>query len=387
MSRKLFFIFLFLIVFLVGILTPFLVNKVGFLRISSNFSPSIEKAFASDNSKINFTPEEENNIRVYESVSKSVVNITTIEVTYDFFFEPVGEQGTGSGSVLNKDGYILTNFHVVDSADSIQVTLFDHSTHKASVVGVDRVNDIAVLKIKAKRDKLFPIIFGNSKKLKVGQKVYAIGNPFGLTGTMTSGIISSLGRTIKSKAGFLIDDVIQTDAAINPGNSGGPLLDSSGRMIGMNTSIFTTSGGSIGIGFAIPVNTIKRVVSDLIKYGKVLRPWIGIHGVDITEDLANYLNLPVKSGVLVSYVDKGSSAYDAGIKGGNKYAIIGFYKVVIGGDIIVKINNKDVEDMETLSSILLNMRPGDTVTVTLYRNGKKIKIKMKLKGRNRFFFL
>ncbi len=385
--KKIYFIFLFFIVFLAGVLTP-IILKGNFSKTSyDRFPDGVEKVFASDNRRVNLTPEEENNIRVYNSVSKSVVNITTIEVTYDFFFEPVGEKGTGSGSVLNKNGYILTNFHVVDGADSIQVTLFDHSTHKANIVGIDRVNDIAVLKINAKPQKLYPIIFGNSKSLKVGQKVYAIGNPFGLTGTMTSGIISSLGRTIKSKAGFLIDDVIQTDAAINPGNSGGPLLDSSGRMIGMNTSIFTTSGGSIGIGFAIPANTIKRVVGDLIKYGKVLRPWIGIHGVDITEDLATILRLPVTSGVLVSYIDKGSSAYDAGIRGGDRYAKIGFYRIVIGGDIIVKIDNKKVEDMETLSSILLNKRPGDTVVVTLYRDGKKIKIKMKLKGRKRFFIL
>ncbi len=387
MKRKIFFILFFLLAFAAGVFTPILIKSGEGFPPFPAISDSVEKVFASDNTRVNLTPEEENNIRVYKNVNRSVVNITTIEVSYDFFFEPVGRQGTGSGSVLNKKGYILTNFHVVDGADSIQVTLYDHSTHKANIVGVDRVNDIAVLKIETSPKKLFPIVLGDSKHLKVGQKVYAIGNPFGLTGTMTSGIISSLGRTIKSRSGFLIDDVIQTDAAINPGNSGGPLLDSSGRMIGMNTSIFTTSGGSIGIGFAIPVNTIKRIVSDLIKYGRVLRPWIGIHGVDINEDLADILGLPVDEGVLVSYVDRGSSAYFAGIRGGDRYVKIGFYRIVVGGDIIVAIDGKEVSDMETLSSILLNKRPGDVVDVLLYREGKKIQIKMKLKGRKKFFIL
>lgn len=325
-----------------------------------------------------FSAEERNNIQVYERVSPSVVNITTIEVSYDFFLNASQDQGTGSGSVLDQSGHILTNYHVVENADYIQVMLTDKLKYKAEMVGFDEVDDLAVLRINAPPDRLRPIPLGSSGKLKVGQSVYAIGNPFGLNRTMSRGIISSLGRSIKSKAGYIIDDVIQTDASINPGNSGGPLLDSGGRMIGVTTSIFTTSGGSIGIGFSVPIDTVRTVANDLIQFGRVRRPWIGIYGQDITPEAAQYLELPAENGVLVAYVEPGSSADAAGILGGDRRVRLGIYRLVIGGDYIVQVNDRPVVTLADLTSYLLNQRPGDTVTVTLYRGGKKIQLPVKL---------
>lgn len=219
---------------------------------------------------------------------------------------------------------------------------------------------------------------GESASLQVGQQVLAIGNPFGLTHTMTSGIVSSLGRSIKSRAGYIIDEVIQTDAAINPGNSGGPLIDTSGHMIGITTSIFTTSGGNIGIGFAVPVTTVQRVIGDLIRYGKVRRPWIGIYGQDVTPQLATYLDLPSTGGVLVAYVEPGSSADQAGLRGGDHRVRIGRYRIILGGDLIVRVNDRTVSGMSDLTSYLLNRRPGDTVLFTLYRDGKEREIPVRM---------
>ncbi len=328
--------------------------------------------------KETLNPTERNNIRIYQLCSSSVVNITTVEVSYDFFLSPTREQGTGSGSILDTQGHILTNYHVVENADAIQVTLADKSQYKARIVGHDEVNDIAVLQITAPADRLHPITMGESTSLQVGQQVFAIGNPFGLTHTMTSGIISSLGRSIKSRAGYIIDEVIQTDAAINPGNSGGPLIDSSGHMIGITTSIFTTSGGNIGIGFAVPVITVQRVIHDLIRYGKVRRPWIGIYGQDVTPQLASYLNLPATSGVLIAYIEPGSSADQAGLRGGDHRVRIGRYRIILGGDLIVRVNDRTVSGMSDLTSYLLNRRPGDTVLFTLYRDGKKREIPVRM---------
>jgi S1-C subfamily serine protease len=323
------------------------------------------------------------NTRIYEQLGPSVVNITTTEVSYDFFLQPSQEEGTGSGSILDQHGYILTNYHVIENADYIQVTLSDKLKYKAEVVGFDEVDDLAVIRIQAPPEQLRPIPVGNSKDLKVGQVVYAIGNPFGLTRTMTSGIISSLGRSIKSKAGYIINDVIQTDAAINPGNSGGPLIDSSGRMIAINTSIFTTSGGSIGIGFAIPIDLAKRVIHDLIEYGQVRRPWIGISGQDISMEVARYLDLPERTGVLVAYVEPGSSADQAGIRGGNRRMRLGIYRVVVGGDFITEMDGRQVNSFSDLTSYLLNKSPGETVNLTLYRDGRKISLPLRLVEKKR----
>jgi putative serine protease PepD len=319
--------------------------------------------------------EEETNIRVYNKVSPGVVNITKTVVEYDFFFSPVAREGTGSGSILDLDGRVLTNYHVVESAQNLEVALPDRTKYRAKVIGVDKQNDLAVLQLNgAPRNRLHPIPLGSSDDLKVGQKVLAIGNPFRLQNTLTTGIVSSLGRRIQTESGDLVENVIQTDAAINPGNSGGPLLNTAGEMIGVNTSIFTTSpsGGNIGIGFAVPINTVRRVVADLIAHGKVIRPWLGVEGYGITPDLAEALDLPVEEGVLVAKVYRGSSADAADIRGASQVAILYNERILIGGDIITHIEGKPVSSMEEIRLALESRRPGETVKVTLYRDRRQM---------------
>jgi putative serine protease PepD len=317
--------------------------------------------------------DEEINVRVYDHVSPGVVNITRTVVEYDWFFTPVAREGTGSGCVLDKDGNVLTNYHVIESAESLEVSLPDRSKYHAKVVGLDRQNDLAVIRlIGAPKERLHPIPLGDSNALKVGQKVLAIGNPLGLQNTLTVGIVSSLGRRIRTEGGDLVDNVIQTDAAINPGNSGGPLLNTAGEMIGINTSIFTIGGGNIGIGFAIPSSTIRRVAAELIRDGRVMRPWFGVEGYSLNEDLASELDLPVSSGVLVARVGRGSSADLAGIRGANRIAILYNERILIGGDIIAEVAGKPVASMDELSLVLEERRSGDVVQVTLYRGGSRI---------------
>jgi S1-C subfamily serine protease len=323
------------------------------------------------------TSEEQTNVRVYEQVSPGVVNVTRTVVEYNFFFQPVAREGTGSGCILDTDGNILTNYHVIEKANnqqvSLEVSLPDRTKYRADVIGVDRQNDLAVIRLKgAPKDRMHPINLADSNALKVGQKVLAIGNPLGLQNSLTVGIISSLGRRIETEAGDLVDNVIQTDAAINPGNSGGPLLNTAGEMIGINTSIFTIGGGNIGIGFAIPANTIRRVVTELIREGRVLRPWFGIEGYSINGDLASLLNLPVRSGILVKDVHRGSSADKADIKGANEIAVWYNERIYIGGDILTEIDGKPIGSQEELRLALEAKRPGDTVRVTLYRGQSKI---------------
>ena len=319
------------------------------------------------------SPDEEANIRVYGKVSPGVVNITSMVVEYDFFFSPVAKEGaTGSGCVLDTEGNILTNLHVIESAQSLEVSLPDQTKYSATVVGYDRQNDLAVIRIKAPRERLHPVALGDSESLKVGQKVLAIGNPLGLQNTLTTGIISSLGRKIQTENNDLVDNVIQTDAAINPGNSGGPLLNTAGEMIGINTSIFTIGGGNIGIGFAIPASTIRRIAQDLIRQGRVIRPWVGIRGYQITDDLASALNLPVTSGILIGTVERGSSMDSAGLRGASEMAIVYNRRVYIGGDIITQVNGKPVGSIEELRLALEGKKPGDTVQVSFYRGRAKM---------------
>jgi S1-C subfamily serine protease len=319
------------------------------------------------------SPEEETNIRVYNKVSPGVVNITSTVVEYDFFFSPVAKQGTGSGSVLDLDGNVLTNYHVIESAQNLEVALPDQTKCSAKVVGDDKQNDLAVIRlVGAAKERLHPVALGDSDSLKVGQKVLAIGNPFRLQNTLTVGIISSLGRTIQTESGDLVDNVIQTDAAINPGNSGGPLLNAAGEMIGINTSIFTLSGGNIGIGFAIPANTVRRIVNDLIREGRVVRPWFGVDGYSITDDLASALDLAVNKGVLIARVFRGSSAEAAGIRGASEIALLYNERILVGGDIITAIDGKPVTSFDALKLALEPKHPGDTVQVTLYRGRSKI---------------
>jgi S1-C subfamily serine protease len=319
--------------------------------------------------------DEETNVRVYKMVSPGVVNITSTVVEYDWFFAPYASEGsTGSGCVLDTDGNILTNYHVIQSADSLEVTLPDQTKYHAKVVGFDRQNDLAIIRIAgAPKERLHPIALGDSNALNVGQKVLAIGNPLGLQNTLTIGIVSSLGRRIKTENGDLIDNVIQTDAAINPGNSGGPLLNTAGEMIGINTLIFSIrGGGNIGIGFAIPVNAIRRVSSELIREGRIVRPWFGVEGYSLNEELADGLNLPVKTGILVARVYRGSSAEGAGIQGANEIAVLYNQRFLVGGDIITEVDGKPVDSLEELRLMLESKRPGNTVSITIYRGRSKI---------------
>ncbi|OGW57296.1 MAG: hypothetical protein A2Z09_01115 [Nitrospirae bacterium RBG_16_43_8] len=321
--------------------------------------------------------DEETDIKIYEETGPGVVNIITTTVSYDFFLNPIPGQGAASGSIIDKKGHILTNYHVVENAKKLEVTLFDGSKWQAELVGVDSSTDLAVIKINAPVEKLKPIPFGDSSNLKVGQKVLAIGNPFGLERTLTVGIVSSLGRTLRVTDGRLIRSVIQTDAAVNPGNSGGPLLDSSGRVIGINNAIFSPVGASIGIGFAVPVNTAKEVIPQLIERGHVLRPWLGITGQQITPELAKLLKLPLE-GVLVAKVEKDSPADKVGIKGGGNIVTIGNLQIITGGDVIVVFAGKDVKSMDYLIEEIESRAIGESVDIVILRDGDRKILKVNL---------
>lgn len=312
-------------------------------------------------------PDEEVNVRVYKDLSPGVVNISTVVVNYDFFLNPVPGRGTGSGSIIDKRGHILTNYHVIEKADKIQVTLAVGGKFPARLIGADPNNDLAVIKIDASSDQLTVIPIGNSSELVVGQRVLAIGNPFGLDRTLTVGIISSLGRTIRAQNGRLIRGIIQTDAAINPGNSGGPLLDTNGRLIGVNSAIFSPSGGNIGIGFAIPADTAKRVIPQIISKGYVSHPWLGIAGQDITPEVAQSLNLPISHGILISQVIKRSPAERAGLRGGRAPAQVHNQRLIIGGDLITQVEGKEIKGMEALTDLVEGKGPGDKLRFTILR--------------------
>lgn len=332
-----------------------------------------------------YSPEEVTNITVYEKVNTSVVNITTDEITYNWFLEPVPQKGTsaGSGSVIDERGYILTNRHVVANAYKVYVTLHDGTQFEGDVVGTDDENDLSVIKIEPKGHPLNAISFGDSVTLKVGQKVLAIGNPFGFERTLTIGIVSGLGRPIRNENSLIIRDMIQTDASINPGNSGGPLLDTSGRMIGINTSIYSPSGGSVGVGFAVPVDTAKRVVPDLIEYGRVQRGWIEIEPVQLFPQLVRYADLPVSKGILVSSVKKSGNADKAGIKGGNRSRAVrtGRNVIYLEGDIIIEIDGQKIETFADFYGALEDTKPGDTSTVVVVRGSREETFTMPLAER------
>jgi S1-C subfamily serine protease len=329
-------------------------------------------------SEPNLDPTEAENVRIYKLASRSVANILTKTVEYDFFFNPVPVEGAGSGFLIDADGHILTNHHVVQGAQTIEVTFGDHSTYKARLIGADSVNDIALIQIDTKGRKLAPLPLGDSRNLLVGQRVLAIGNPFGFGSTLTTGVVSSLGRTVQTGENTFIDEAIQTDAAINRGNSGGPLLNSHGEAIGINSAIFSPSGTTAGIGFAIPINTAKRVAEDLISQGRVRRATIGAEGRTLWPDLAEALSLPVEQGVLIERVDPRGPAAQAGIRGGNRSVLAGLRELRIGGDVIVAVNGKEVNSQSDLNLLLNRARPGDTVTLTVVREGHKISIPVKL---------
>ncbi|MHB1023527.1 MAG: S1C family serine protease [Acidobacteriaceae bacterium] len=324
-----------------------------------------------------YDAEEQNNIAVYKKALPSVVNITSTAVAFDFFYGPVPQQGQGSGFILNKDGLILTNNHVIDNAQRVEVTLYDKHKYKAQVIGVDKAHDLALLKINA--PNLVPATLSNSDGLMVGQKVYAIGNPFGLSGTMTQGIISAIRPIQEDPTGARIEDAIQTDAAINPGNSGGPLLNSRGEVIGINTMIASNGADqSSGIGFAIPINTAKAVLSDFAKYGQVRRPSLGIVTLSVGPDLASQMGLPADYGVLIQRVIPGGAADQAGLRGGNQKAYLGNVPVYIGGDLIVGIDGQEVTSAQDIAQIMNGHSAGDTIRITIYRGQRRMDIPVTL---------
>jgi len=319
--------------------------------------------------------EEQNNISVYKKNIPSVVNVTSRVVQFDFFYGLVPQEGQGSGFVIDKEGHILTNYHVIADARQVEVTMHNRKKFKATVVGTDPSHDLAVIQIKA--TDLVPSVLGDSRNLQVGQKVYAIGNPFGLAGTMTRGIVSSI-RPVREPNGAMIDEAIQTDAAINPGNSGGPLMNGHGEVIGINTMILSNSNQSAGIGFAIPINTAKAVLNDLMTLGRVRRPALGVRTIPITPELADEIGLAADYGLLIVQVTPGGSADSAGLRGGTERAYLGNIPIMLGGDLIIAIDDQKVQDEQDLSQMMNNHRAGDTVKVTIYRNKKKMDVSVAL---------
>ncbi|ULQ60820.1 trypsin-like peptidase domain-containing protein [Brucepastera parasyntrophica] len=336
-----------------------------------------------------YTIEEIQNITVYEQANEAVVNITTETVGINWFLEPVPQEGgSGSGSIIDNRGYVVTNCHVISDAVKIYISLSDGSQYEGKVIGVDKENDIAVLKFDPPNNTALKTIpFGDSSALKVGQKVMAIGNPFGLDRTLTTGIVSALGRPIKIEANTIIKDMIQTDTAINPGNSGGPLLDTQGRMIGINTMIYSTSGSSAGIGFAIPVNTAKRVVAEIIQHGKVIRGSIDAELVQLNNSIANYAKLSTNKGLLVSRVVPGSNAEKAGLKGGTEAVRYGSFRnssvIYLGGDIIISIAGQNIESLTDYYSALESRKPGEVVPVIVLRGKQQVTLNVTLAERTK----
>src|SRR5271156_173384 len=323
-----------------------------------------------------YDSEEMNNISVYKKALPTVVNITSSTQTLNFFYGLVPSQGQGSGFILDKQGHILTNYHVVADAQQIEVTTSDKRRVRARVIGRDQGHDLALLQISA--PNLVPSVLADSRNLVVGQKVYAIGNPFGLNGTMTTGIISAK-RSIRGPSGDLIDNAIQTDAAINPGNSGGPLLNSRGEVIGI-TSMIASNGAdqSSGVGFAIPINTAKAVLEDFSKYGHVRRPSLGIVPLAIGPDLADQMGLAADSGVLIQRTVPGGAADKAGLRGGREKAYLGNTEIFIGGDLIIGVDDQAVTNPQDLAEIMNRHEVGDSVVITFMRGRRQLTTKLVL---------
>jgi len=330
-----------------------------------------------------YSESERENISVYERLNAAVVNITTEIMAINWFLEPIPQEGSsGSGSIIDTRGYVLTNNHVIENAHRVFINLADGSQFEGSVIGVDSENDLAVLKFDPPAGMdLVTIPYGDSGNLRVGQKVLAIGNPFALERTLTVGIVSGLGRPIQTSRNRIIRDMIQTDASINPGNSGGPLIDTHGRMIGINTMIYSTSGGSVGIGFAVPVNTAKRVVNELIQFGRVRRGWIDATVVQLFPSLVRYARLPVDSGLLVSRTQRGGLAERAGLRQGTEPVQYGRSIIYLGGDIIISVNGFPTNTLADYYAALEANKPGDTVTVVIIRGGRQTTLQITLADR------
>ena len=332
-------------------------HLVLFLVLALNFVPA--------NGVSRLSIDEQENIRIYEKSSRAVVNISNIAVNYDFFYRAIpAESGSGTGFIIGESGIIVTNYHVVENASKLVVTLSNNSQWPGKLIGADPNNDLAIVRIQAPVDSYDILEFSNSNDIVVGQKVLALGNPFGLRQTLTTGIISALGRTIAAKNGRKIEGIIQTDAAINPGNSGGPLLDSEGKVIGINTAIIG-SAGSVGIGFAVPSNTALRIIPDLLEYGYVRRPWLGIEPIPTVY--LRRIGIDVPDGLLIARVVIGASADQAGLRGATRTVKVGRYKVPWGGDIITHINGSPVFTMEDLAQQIETRKSGDEVTISYIR--------------------
>ncbi len=348
---------------------------------SSEPDTSVQLELQTISSDVTYTQDEIQNISVYAKCSPAVVNINTQVTGVNWFLEPITQEGgSGSGAIIDKRGYVLTNVHVIKGASKIYVSLSDGTQYQAQIVGQDADSDLAIIKFDPPQGtNLSTITFGDSTNLKIGQKVIAIGNPFGFERTMTTGIVSALGRPIKdSSTNRIIRNMIQTDSAINPGNSGGPLLDTNGKMIGINTMIYSSSGNSAGIGFAVPASTAIRVSSDLLKYGKVRRGQIQIQLVQLNNLIANYANLDISQGLLVNRTTKGGNAEKAGIIQGTQAVRYYNSTIYLGGDIITAIDDIAVTSIADYYSALEAKRPGDTVTIILHRNGKDRKVTLTL---------
>jgi S1-C subfamily serine protease len=318
------------------------------------------------------------NVRIYRETSPAVANVLTKATEYDFWMDPVPVEGAGSGFVIDGKGYILTNFHVVQGAQTIEVVLGDQSRYSAKFIGADQRNDVALLKVEPKGKPLMALSLGDSAALQVGQKVLAIGNPFGFQSTLTTGVVSALGRTVQTSQTTFIDQAIQTDAAINRGNSGGPLINSHGEVIGINSAIYTPSGTTAGIGFAIPINTAKRIAHDLITDGRVHQAFLGVETIPINESFAEALGLPAQEGLLVQTTSRGGPAAEAGIRGGDRVAQAGMRRFYVGGDVLTAIDGQKIANRVDVDLMLNKKRPGEEVTITLFRGGKKMDVKVKL---------
>jgi S1-C subfamily serine protease len=326
------------------------------------------------------TADESLTVKIYSQASPAVANINTKAVEYDFFRNPVPVEGAGSGFVIDPRGYVVTNYHVVQGAQNIEVILGDRTRYPAKFIGADEKNDVALVKIDPKGKALVALPLGDSANLLVGQKVLAIGNPFGFSSTLTTGVVSAVGRTIQTGETTLIDEAIQTDAAINQGNSGGPLLNTHGEVIGINSAIYTPSGTTAGIGFAIPINTAKNIAQDLITEGRVHRASLGISMMlDLWPDLAEALGFSsTQKGLLIERINPNGPAARGGLKAGDQVRSLGFQRLIIGGDLIVAVDGKDVARELDLDVILNHKKPGENVRVTVLRGGRKMDVNVTL---------
>ena len=321
------------------------------------------------------------NKSVYETLNESVVNITTVTVAYNWRMQPIPQEGAGSGSILDQQGRVLTNYHVIKGSQELNIRLADGTEYDGRIIGIDPESDIAIVQFDPQGKTLTTIPFGDSADLFVGQRVLAIGNPFGLDRTLTTGIISALGRPIEATEGIVLQEMIQTDASINPGNSGGPLLNTQGKMIGVNTMIYSPSGGSVGIGFAVPIDRVLLVIHQLIEHGKIARGWIDIATIQIFPQLVRFANLPVDEGLLILQVKPRSLAEKAGLRGGTRALRMGRDVIYLGGDIIVEVDGSKVTSIGDLYRALEDSKPGERVSVTIVRTGSKKKMSVTLSER------